>query len=60
MPTFTIFYLIPAGVFLAMAFLWYVGGRLPRFFSVLPVVACYAATALLIFSSAACATGWRM
>lgn len=54
MPTFTIFYLIPAGVFLTMAFLWYVGGRLPRFFSVLPVVACYAATALLLFFGGMC------
>jgi hypothetical protein len=54
MPTFTIFYLVPAGVFLAMAFLWYVGGKLPRFFAVLPVLACYAATASLLFLGGMC------
>ncbi|MBE7495316.1 MAG: hypothetical protein HS117_10235 [Verrucomicrobiaceae bacterium] len=54
MPTFTIFYLVPAGAFLAMAFLWYVGGKLPRFFAVLPVAACYAATALLLFCGGMC------
>ncbi|WP_395744783.1 hypothetical protein [Prosthecobacter sp.] len=54
MPTFTIFYLVPAGVFLAMAFLWYVSGRLPRLFAVLPVVSCYAVTAVLLFCGGMC------
>lgn len=54
MPTFTIFYLVPAGVFLAMAVLWYVGGRLPRFFAVLPVAASYAATAVLLLCGGMC------
>jgi hypothetical protein len=54
MPTFTIFYLVPTGVFLAMAFLWYVGRRLPRLFAVLPVLACYAATATLLFVGGTC------
>jgi hypothetical protein len=54
MPTLTLIYLIPAGVFLAMAFLWYVGGKLPRPFAVLPVVACYAATASLLFCGGMC------
>jgi hypothetical protein len=54
MPTFTIFYLVPAGVFLAMVFLWYVGGKLPRLFAVLPVAACYAATAVLLFCGGMC------
>lgn len=54
MPTFTILYLVPGGVFLAMAFLWYVGGKLPRLFAVLPVVACYAVTAVLVFCGGMC------
>ncbi len=54
MPTLTLFYLLPAGVFLAMAFVWYVGGRLPRFFAVLPVVSCYAVTAVLLFGGGMC------
>jgi hypothetical protein len=54
MPTFTLLYLVPAGVFLAMAFLWYVGGRLPRFFAALPVAACYATTAALLFCGGMC------
>lgn len=47
MPTLS--YILPAGVFLAMALLWYLGGKLPRLFAVLPVAACYAATAVLLF-----------
>lgn len=54
MPTFTLFYLVPAGVFLAMAFLWYVGRKLPRWFAVLPVLACYATTATLLFVGGMC------
>lgn len=54
MPTLTVFYLIPAGVFLTAVFLWYVGGRLPRLFSVLPVVSCYAAAAVLLFCGGMC------
>ncbi|MGV3659062.1 MAG: hypothetical protein ACO1TE_02725 [Prosthecobacter sp.] len=54
MPTFTLFYILPAGVFIAMAFLWYIRGKLPRLFSVLPVVSCYAATAALLFCGGMC------
>lgn len=54
MPTFTLLYILPAGVFTAMAVLWYLGGRLPRLFSVLPVVSCYAATAALLFCGGMC------
>lgn len=54
MPTLTIFYILPAGVFLTMAFLWYVGDRLPRLFAVLPVLACYVATAVLLFVGGMC------
>ncbi|HEY1051619.1 MAG TPA: hypothetical protein VGE39_17725 [Prosthecobacter sp.] len=54
MPTFTLFYILPAGVFIAMAVLWYLGGRLPRLFSVLPVLSCYAATAALLFCGGMC------
>jgi hypothetical protein len=54
MPTFTILYLLPAGVFLATVFLWYVGGKLPRSFAVLPVLMCYAATAALLFWGGTC------
>jgi hypothetical protein len=48
-PMPTLSYILPAGVFLAMALLWYLGGKLPRLFAVLPVAACYAATAVLLF-----------
>ena len=54
MPTLTVFYLLPAGVFLAAVFLWYVAGRLPRPLSVLPVVSCYVAAALLLFCGGRC------
>lgn len=54
MPTLTVFYLLPAGVFLAAVFLWYVGGRLPRLFAVLPVASCYIAAAALLFGGGMC------
>jgi hypothetical protein len=37
-----------------MAFLWYVGGKLPRLFAVLPVAACYVATAALLLCGGMC------
>lgn len=54
MSTLTIFYVLPAAIFLTMAFLWYVGGRLPRLFAAMPVAACYACTAVLLFCGGTC------
>ena len=54
MPTLTLLYLIPAGVFVAMAVLWFLAGKIPRLFSVLPVMTCYAMTAVLLIAGGMC------
>ncbi|MCB1211343.1 MAG: hypothetical protein KDK97_18600, partial [Verrucomicrobiales bacterium] len=54
MPTLTLLYVIPAGVFVAMAVLWFLAGKIPRLFSVLPVMTCYAMTAVLLFAGGMC------
>jgi hypothetical protein len=49
MKVLTLFYAIPAVVFLVMAGLWYLGRGLPRVLAVLPVVASYGMAGALLF-----------
>ncbi len=48
MNSLTLFFIIPAGVFLVIAGLFHISRRLPSLLAVLPVLACYVAAAFIL------------